>query len=188
MPPPPPPPSAPQPSGYPSPTTPVPQQPGAYGYGYSYSQVPDAAPPPTRRPAGVDATANVLGAIGGLVVTALAVGVMLHASTELANRYNVFGEARASDILLLLVSVAMFGAVVVGGRVAPAGPMVAGASLAVAGLAGLLSTDFGSWLFRNYPVDRDARGLVGWIALGAFVVVGGLIFASGVASALGRRR
>jgi hypothetical protein len=186
MPPPPPPRFAPQPSGYPSPTTPVLPQPGPYGY--DDAQMPGAAPPPTRRPPGVDATANAFGAIGGVVVTALAVGVMLHASTELANRYNLLGEARASDILLLLVSVAMFGAVVVGGRVAPAGPMVSGAALAVVGLAGLLSTEFGSWLFRNYPVDRDARGLIGWIALGAFVVIGGVIFASGLASALGRRR
>ena len=183
--PPPPPPSAPPPSGYPSPTTPVPQQPGPYGYGYS--QVPTAAPPAVRRPPGVDATANVLGAIGAVVVTGLAVGVMLHASTELANRYNTFGEARLSDVLLLLVSVVMFGAVVVGGRFAPAGPMVAGAALASVGLAGLLSTDFGSWLFRNYPVDRDARGLIGWIALGALVIVGGVMVASGIASALGRR-
>jgi hypothetical protein len=184
MPPPPPPPSAPPSSGYPSPTTPVPQQPGPAGY----LQMSSDAPPPLRRPPGVDATANVLGAIGGLVVTALAAGVMLHASTELANRYNILAEARVSDILLLLVSVAMFGAVVVGGRFAPAGPLVPGVALGVVGLAGLLSNDFGAWLFRNYPVDRDARGLIGWIALGAFVVIGGLMVASGIASALARRR
>lgn len=186
--PPPPPSNPPQPSGYPSPTTPVPQPPGPYGYGYGYSQGPSEAPPPLRRPTGVDATANVLGAIGAVVVTGLAVGVMLHASTELARRYNVFGEARVSDVLLLLVSVLMLGAVVVGGRFAPAGPMAAGAVLAVVGLAGLLSTDFGRWLFRNYPVDRDALGLGSWIALGAMVVVGGVMLAGGIASALGRRR
>jgi hypothetical protein len=145
-------------------------------------------PPPLRRPPGVDATANALGAIGGLVVTALAAGVMLHASAKLASRYTLFGEARVADILLLLVSVAMFGAVIIGGRFAPAGPIVPGVALGAVGLAGLLSFDFSSWLFRNYPIERDARGLIGWISLGAFVVIGGLMVGSGIASALPRRR
>lgn len=122
------------------------------------------------------------------MVSGLAVGLMVHASTALSRRFAVLGEARLSDVLLLVVGVALLGAVVVGGRFAPAGPLVAGGLLALVGLGGLLSNDVARWLFRNYPVDRDVVGLGGWIGLGTFVVVGGLMMASGIASAIGRHR
>ena len=188
---PPPPPSStppPPPAGYSSPTTPVPQQPGPYGYGYGYSQTPIEAPPPLRRPPGVDATANVLGAIGGLVVAVIALGVLVHASSELSNRLVTFRETEVVDVLVLLVGVALLGGVVISGRFAPAAPMVAGAVLVVFGLIAMFSNDFLSWVFRKYPVDRDRPGVTTWLATGFTVVVGGLMIASGIASTIGRRR
>ena len=186
---PPPPPSTPsQPSGYPSPTTPVPQQPGPYGYGHGYSQGPSEAPPSLRRPPGVDATANVLGAIGGVVIAIVAFGILVHASAELSNRLVFARDTEVVDVLVLLVGVALLGGVVITGRAAQAAPIVAGTLLVVVGLIALFSDDFLSWVFRNYPIDRDAQGVTGWLATGFTIVVGGLMIASGIASAGGRRR